>query len=99
MVDGVIVQYAGTQEVAMSPRTCFLALVSAAALCGCATKPSSATPQQPFAYRTGSLIAVPASDVTKPGFGPSQSVSQQDLTRTGQLDIGSALKTLVPQAR
>jgi|HubBroStandDraft_1064217.scaffolds.fasta_scaffold761264_1 hypothetical protein len=69
----------------MSTRiACILGLLTAAALCGCTTTPST---RQPAAYRTGS-----------PGFGPSQSVSQDDLTRTGRLDVSAALKTLVPAA-
>jgi hypothetical protein len=69
----------------MSTRiACILGLLTVAALGGCTTAPS----RQPSA----------ASDVTKPVFGPSQDISQDDLRRTGRPDVASALKALVPAA-
>jgi hypothetical protein len=64
-----------------------LGLLTAAALCGCSSTPSK---QQP--------VTPPISDVTQPVFGPSQSLSQDDLRRTGRPDLTSAVKALVPAA-
>jgi hypothetical protein len=74
---------------------CVLGLLAAALLPGCITKPAQ---QQPVAYRTGSMVPVPKSDLSKPTADPTQSVSQDQLLQTGRVDPAAALKSLVPQA-
>lgn len=74
---------------------CLVGLVAASVLPGCMTKPVN--PQQPAAYRTGSIIPVPTSDLAKPSADPTQNVSREQLLQTGRTDPASALKSLVPQ--
>jgi hypothetical protein len=69
-------------------------LLSISLLAGCASHSAYQAP----AYRTGSLIPVPASEQTKQGTDEMQSVSQDQLRATGYINLRTALKTLVPQA-
>ena len=61
-----------------------------------ASAPSTAS--APKAYVTGSRIAVPVdARMGLPEANPAQQVvSQDDLERTGQTDVGAALRQLVP---
>jgi hypothetical protein len=58
----------------------------------------SATTSATHAYVTGSRIAVPVDSPTGlPEANPAlQVVTQDDLVRTGKMDVGAALRQLVP---
>jgi hypothetical protein len=60
---------------------------------------SAATPSPQRAYVTGSRIALPVDPNTglPQTASPMQIVSQDELSRTGRMDLGSALRNLVPQ--
>ena len=70
-------------------------LLASSLLSACATTgPSGA-----HAYVTGSHIAQPVDPQTglPRTASPTQTVSRDDLNRTGQIDVGSALRQLVPE--
>lgn len=61
--------------------------------------PVSAAAPVPHAYVTGSHIALPVDPRTglPQTASPTQTVTRDDLNRTGQIDVGSALRQLVPE--
>ena len=69
---------------------CLFGLLTASLLSGCTSHPAT----QSGTYRTGSMIPVPKSELSR----PTQTVSQDQLLQTGRTDPVSALKALVPQA-
>jgi hypothetical protein len=67
-------------------------------LSACVSRPTSSPA---MVYVTGSLIPVPASQAKggQLGASPLQTVTQEDLQRTGQTQLSTALRELVPQIR
>jgi hypothetical protein len=77
------------------------ALLVSSVLTACASTPSTgagaaAPPQQ--AYVTGSHVALPVDPNTglPETASPLQIVTQDDLNRSGQINLGAALRDLVP---
>jgi hypothetical protein len=81
--------------------SCALAACASTASPGArAVNPAAAdTPSSQRVYVTGSRIAQPVDPNTglPQTVWPMQSVSQDDLSRSGRIDLGSALRYLVPQ--
>jgi hypothetical protein len=85
------------------------ALLMSCALAACASTASpgaravipaaAATPSPERVHVTGSRIALPVDPYTgmPQTASPMQIVSQDELTRSGRMDLGSALRNLVPQ--
>jgi hypothetical protein len=73
---------------------CLFGLLTASLLSGCTSHPAT----QSGTYRTGSMIPVPKSELSRPTADPTQTVSQDQLLQTGRTDPVAALKALVPQA-
>jgi hypothetical protein len=82
------------------------ALLVSSVLTACASTPtpgpgaaaSAATPPPQRAYVTGSHIALPVDPHTglPETASPLQIVTQDDLNRSGQINLGAALRQLVP---
>jgi len=74
-------------------------LLSACVSTGPSAARSMAAPPAQHAYVTGSHIALPVDPQTglPQTASPTQTVSRDDLNMTGQIDVGSALRRLVPE--
>jgi hypothetical protein len=75
------------------------ALLTLSALSACATAPPTGTAASPqYSYVTGSRTAVPVDAHTglPQTASPLQIFTADDLRSTGQLDVASALRMLVP---